>query len=109
MPPISPYIYNMNFTQAIIAVLGGVTIFLATLENRMLKRIGYIIGILCQPLWIVETSSAHQWGMLALSIAYFVIYCRALIVNNGKHQQPAPNTYEGNMPCNQSVPKTRFP
>lgn len=55
--------------QIAIALLGGVAIYLVGRKDH-LRRWGYVVGLISQPLWLYVTFAAAQWGMFALSCWY---------------------------------------
>jgi hypothetical protein len=60
--------------QTAILILSGLAFWLSTSAKP--KRAGYVIGMLAQPLWIIETWQASQWGMLLLSLCFLAGYTR---------------------------------
>jgi len=60
--------------QAAILILSGLAFWLSTSTKP--PRAGYLIGMAAQPLWIVETWQAGQWGMFLLSLCFFFGYTR---------------------------------
>lgn len=56
--------------QILIAVLGGMAIFLTQQKYEALKRFACIFGLASQPLFIWTTYQHGQWGMFALALFY---------------------------------------
>lgn len=55
--------------QAAILVFSAIAIGLVA-QPAPLMRWGYVIGLVSQPLWFIETWRRRQWGMFALSVFY---------------------------------------
>ena len=51
--------------------LGGLTALLLVSLDR---PAGYLVGLLTQPLWVVAAWRLRAWGILALSLAYGVVW-----------------------------------
>jgi hypothetical protein len=66
-----------NMIQTAILIMSGLAFWLSTSTNP--HRAGYVIGMLAQPLWIIETWQAGQWGMLLLSLCFFAGYARGAL------------------------------
>lgn len=60
----------MIITQVGIAICGVTAIWLSQDERLSRRRWSSIFGLCGQPFWVVETISAHQWGILALCLLY---------------------------------------
>lgn len=61
--------WSRAISQALIAVLGGTAIILASCDGP-LRAWGFLLGLSSQPLWLVATWQARQWGMFFLSLWY---------------------------------------
>ncbi len=63
--------------QTLIAVLSLAATYLSLhlLESR--RRHACWFGIVVQPLWLISTVDAHQWGMTLLSVVYGAIYAKS--------------------------------
>jgi hypothetical protein len=55
--------------QVAIAFLGGAAILLVSRDGE-LRALGFLLGLLSQPFWLVATWQARQWGMFAVSLWY---------------------------------------
>lgn len=64
--------------QAAIAVLGALAVWLSQDARPRWSRWACIVGIIGQPLWILATWRAEQWGMLALSVFYTFAWVRGI-------------------------------
>lgn len=64
--------------QAAILVLSGLAFVLLQSSRRGVQRVACVIGVAAQAFWITATTTAHQWGMLALSLVYLAVYLRRL-------------------------------
>jgi hypothetical protein len=56
-------------SQFLIALLGGTAIILTSRDGE-LRAWGFLLGLGSQPLWLVATWQARQWGMFFLSLWY---------------------------------------
>lgn len=56
-------------SQVLIALLGGAAILLTACDGP-LRAWGFLLGLCSQPLWLVATWQARQWGMFFLSLWY---------------------------------------
>lgn len=59
-----------NMGQAVILVSGALAILLTQLGIPEAAKWACIVGLIGQPLWILATYRAKQWGMWALSMFY---------------------------------------
>jgi hypothetical protein len=57
-------------TQIGIAICGVTAVWLSQDTRTSWRRWSSVFGLAGQPFWIVETISAHQWGILALCALY---------------------------------------
>lgn len=64
--------------QAAILLLSGLAFVMLQSSRRQVQRLASAIGVAAQAFWLVATSTAHQWGMLALSLVYLGVYIRKL-------------------------------
>lgn len=58
-----------HLVQALLLVLSAGAITLLALPAPY-QRWGYVVGLASQPLWLVATWRARQWGMFALALWY---------------------------------------
>ncbi len=72
-------------TQLFIAIFGLTAIILALSQNATHRKLAPIWGLIGQPFWFLATVPTEQWGMVALSIAYTLVYAHAAWV----HWRPA--------------------
>jgi hypothetical protein len=63
--------------QIAIAVLSFAAIAMVA-STGPLHRWGFVIGLISQPLWLLATWRARQWGMLVLSVFYFVVWIQGI-------------------------------
>ena len=64
--------------QIAILVLSGLAFVLLQSSRQRVQRVACIIGMPAQACWIYATVDARQWGMLALSLVYLVVYTHRL-------------------------------
>ena len=60
---------DININQVIIVIFGAAAIFLVGRKEKW-SRWGYIMGMLSQPFWLIESFKNEQWGFFILSIWY---------------------------------------
>lgn len=60
----------MIVAQIGIATLGVAAVYLSQDVRASRRRWSSVCGLLGQPFWIWETFTAHQWGILALTVLY---------------------------------------
>lgn len=56
--------------QLVIALTGGLAIWLTQQGDESWKKYACILGLLGQPFWFYSAYSAEQWGILALTFFY---------------------------------------
>lgn len=66
--------------QLIIALTGGIAIFLTQQKNESIKKYASILGLIGQPFWFYSAYSNEQWGIFAL--CFFYTYSWALGFKN---------------------------
>jgi len=77
--------------QILIFVFGASAIWFVSRKEKW-KRVGYILGLLGQPFWIITSVEKEQWGILALSLFYIYSWSQGIYNywikkdNNGKRQ-----------------------
>lgn len=64
--------------QLAIMLITMITIVLIVHERAHVRGLGYAIALCGQPLWIIETWSAQQWGMLVVSLWFSGCYALGL-------------------------------
>lgn len=64
--------------QAIIAVCGVASIWLANDPRESRRRWAAPIGLVAQPFWMYATFVAEQWGIFALSFVYAAGWARGV-------------------------------
>lgn len=70
----------MGLAQLFIAVFGLAALALALSEKEAQRNRAPFVGLCGQPFWLYVTGSTHQWGMLAISLAYTALYLHAVVV-----------------------------
>ena len=65
-------------TQLALAIFGLTALWLATGTDAAGRRWAPVIGLAGQPFWIAFAIKSSAWGLLALSIAYSVVYARGI-------------------------------
>jgi hypothetical protein len=63
--------------QVSIAILSLLAIAMIS-STGPLHRWGFVIGLISQPLWLLATWRARQWGMFVLSIFYLVVWIQGI-------------------------------
>jgi hypothetical protein len=63
--------------QIAIAVLSFAAITMVASTGPW-HRWGFVLGLISQPLWLIATWRARQWGMLALSVFYFGVWIQGI-------------------------------
>ena len=56
--------------QLIIALTGGIAIYLTQQKNESIKKYASILGLIGQPFWFCSAYSNEQWGIFALCFLY---------------------------------------
>ena len=63
-----------DLIQLTILIFAAISAYLIKEKSNSSKRLGFIIGLLLQPLWFYTCYITKQWGLAALSIYYVYIY-----------------------------------
>lgn len=63
--------------QVAIAILSFAAIAMVA-STGPLHRWGFVVGLISQPLWLLATWRAKQWGMLVLSVFYFFVWLQGI-------------------------------
>ena len=71
-------------TQLFIALFGLTAITLALGNNPRGRKWAPVIGLAGQPFWFMATVPTQQWGMVALCVAYTLVYLRSIWMNWGR-------------------------
>jgi hypothetical protein len=69
-----------SIIQFCVAVIGLASIYAALHTSVAVRKFAPILGLVGQPFWFYVTITAEQWGMVALCLAYTVVYLRSLWV-----------------------------
>ncbi len=69
--------------QILILIHGLSSAICISSKIQRVRLIGFIIGLIGQPLWIYQTYISNQWGMAIVSSIYIFINIRG-ILNNKK-------------------------
>jgi|GEM_PF-1621751 len=67
-----------TIVQILIFIFSASAVFFVGSKRNELKRIGFICGILGQPLWFYTTFMNEQWGIFLLSFWYTFAWSRGL-------------------------------
>lgn len=62
--------------QATIFVSSALAIWLLASPSADSRRLGCVIGMAGQPVWLYVTANAEQWGIFALALWYLLAYAR---------------------------------
>lgn len=71
----------MIITQIGIALCGVTAVYLSQDARLERRRWSSVFGLAAQPFWLIETLSAHQYGILALCVLYTYSWARGFYVN----------------------------
>ena len=69
--------------QISLAVFGLSALWMATGSNTTARRWAPVVGLAGQPAWIAFAVQTGAWGLLALSLAYTMVYARGCVVQFG--------------------------
>jgi hypothetical protein len=64
--------------QAAILVVSLTAITMVS-STGPLHRWGFVVGLLSQPLWLLATWRARQWGMFVLAIFYVGVWTQGIL------------------------------
>lgn len=64
--------------QLSLACFGLLALWMATGRNDSARQWAPVIGLCGQPFWIMFAVRSDAWGLLVISIAYTLVYLRAL-------------------------------
>lgn len=73
--------------QFAIPVTTVLCLFLVANENIRIRRWGFVVGLIGQPIWIIRNFHNQEWGMLVTSIVVTGLYlygCRFFISKREK-------------------------
>lgn len=65
--------------QWAIVITGLLTIWALGSKSGTMRKWGYITGIIGSPFWFTAGYLSSQWGLVILSVIYFIFYIRGLI------------------------------
>lgn len=71
-------------TQILIALFGLTAMYCAMGKNARLRKAAPILGLCAQPFWFMATVPTGQWGMVALCVAYTLVYIQGIRVQWGR-------------------------
>lgn len=66
--------------QLAIAVFGLTSMWMALGNSAPLRKWAPVLGLLGQPFWFMATVPTQQWGMVALCVAYTLVYLNGIRV-----------------------------
>lgn len=66
--------------QLAIAVFGLTSMWMALGNSAPLRKWAPILGLVGQPFWFMATVPTQQWGMVALCVAYTLVYANGVRV-----------------------------
>ncbi len=66
--------------QLAIAVFGLTSMWMALGNSAPLRKLAPVLGLLGQPFWFMATVPTQQWGMVALCVAYTLVYLNGIRV-----------------------------
>lgn len=72
--------------QFALAAFGLTAMWCATGRHAGRRKWAPVIGLMGQPAWFYFSISSHAWGLLALSVAYALVYVRGIRQQWGRHE-----------------------
>ena len=69
--------------QLALAAFGLTALWMATGTNPTARKWASVVGLMGQPAWITFAVQTDAWGLLALSVAYTLVYARGCAVQFG--------------------------
>jgi hypothetical protein len=66
--------------QLALAFFGLSALWMAMGKSRVARRWAPAVGLCGQPFWMLFAWQASAWGLLALSLAYTLVYARGFFV-----------------------------
>lgn len=66
--------------QLAIAVFGLTSMWMALGNSAPLRKWAPVLGLAGQPFWFTATVPTQQWGMVALCVAYTLVYINGIRV-----------------------------
>ena len=66
--------------QLLIAIFGLTAIYMAMGDNTKLRKWAPVVGLAGQPFWFMFAVSADGYGLMVLTIAYTLVYVRAIFI-----------------------------
>ena len=70
--------------QLCIAIFGLSALWMAMGHNPRLRKWAPVLGLLGQPFWFLATVPSGNWGMVALCVAYTLVYVHGIRVQWGR-------------------------
>lgn len=70
--------------QLCIAIFGLSALWMAMGQNPRLRKWAPVLGLLGQPFWFMATVPSGNWGMVALCVAYTLVYVQGVRVQWGR-------------------------
>lgn len=67
------------FVQGVILTTGALAIWLVQDRRARVRWWGCLIGLAGQPAWAAAAIGAEQWGVLAITGVYAVVWVRGLV------------------------------
>lgn len=68
-------------SQILIAVTGGIAVYLSQQNNDRLKKFACLFGLVSQPFWWFSTLQSQQYGMFLLTLLYTYSWCLGVYNN----------------------------
>lgn len=72
-----------NLLQLSLLALGACVIALLSCKRLLLRRAGFALGVLHQPLWLITAWRHGQWGLFLLSVWYTLAYLNGIRNSSG--------------------------
>lgn len=66
--------------QLALAFFGLTSLWMAMGHNKRARKRAPVVGLIGQPAWLWFAVSVEAWGLLALSLAYTLVYIRGIWV-----------------------------
>lgn len=67
-----------DVSQAIVLILSGSGAYLVGSNRATVRRWGFGLALLAQPIWLWSTFNPQQWGLFALSVCFTIAWARGL-------------------------------
>ena len=73
--------FGISLDQWMIAVTGGLSIWMITDDKRSYRLMACVFALLGQPFWFWAAYKAQQWGIFAIDVVYTAGWIKGLLKN----------------------------